>query len=157
MAVLKNTHEPSDLTCEKAQKPSAPPRCVFDFLDGVLEGYDKEKVILHGETPIYFNPDFLPPRVTVFSCGVKIGEVVKNRIVPHHQFFMALGHLFKIKIDLDKNSPSLLKYLHGEEIDVECDKNGWGVVTVNGCALGGVKVVNGRAKNHYPKGLRSNQ
>ena len=46
------------------------------------------------------------------------------------------------------------KYLHGEEFDTDC-KNGWAVVTVCGCTLGGVKVVSGRAKNHYPKGLRN--
>ena len=42
----------------------------------------------------------------------------------------------------------------GEEIS--CDlKNGWAVVMVEGAALGGAKVVNGIAKNHYPKGLRA--
>ena len=44
-------------------------------------------------------------------------------------------------------------YLHGEEFSTNCE-TGWAVVTVNGCSLGGVKVVDGRAKNHYPKGLR---
>ena len=66
---------------------------------------------------------------------------------------MALGKNFKRKIELDVNSSQITKYLHGEEIDVECE-NGWAVVTVCGAPLGGVKVVNGRAKNHYPKGLR---
>lgn len=155
MAVLKNTNEPSTYYHKKQQIPSVPNKAVFDFLDSVLEDYKKEKVILHGDTPVYFNPDFLLSKGTAFSCGVKIGEVVKNRVVPHHQFFMALGHRFKIKIDLKKDSPELLKYLHGEEIDVECQKNGWGVITVNGCTVGGVKVVGGRAKNHYPKGLRT--
>lgn len=155
MAVLKNTCEPSTYSNKKEQKPSVPPKAVFDFLDSVLETYEKEKVILHGDTPVYFNPDFALSG-TVFSCGVKIGEVIKNRVVPHHQFFMALGDKFKIKIDLEKDSADLIKYLHGEEIDVECDKNGWGVITVCGCTVGGVKIVDGRAKNHYPKGLRTN-
>ena len=51
------------------------------------------------------------------------------------------------------DSADLLKYLHGEEIETECE-NGWAVVMVDGFSLGGAKVVNGRAKNHYPKGLR---
>ena len=66
---------------------------------------------------------------------------------------MAMGDKFKRKIDLSVDSQELSKYLHGEEFDVNCE-NGWAVVTVNSCALGGAKVVNGRAKNHYPKGLR---
>ena len=54
---------------------------------------------------------------------------------------------------MDADSAEIKKYLHGEEIDVLCE-NGWAVVTVNGCAVGGAKVVNSKAKNHYPKGLR---
>ena len=46
-----------------------------------------------------------------------------------------------------------MRYLHGEEIKTNIS-NGWAVVTVNGCAIGGAKVVSGIAKNHYPKGLR---
>ena len=54
---------------------------------------------------------------------------------------------------LDPNSEDITKYLHGEEIKTDC-KNGWAVVTVCGVSLGGAKVSNGVAKNHYPKGLR---
>jgi NOL1/NOP2/fmu family ribosome biogenesis protein len=66
---------------------------------------------------------------------------------------MAMGNLFKRKVDFPADSPEIMKYLRGEEIDADCP-NGWAVVTVDGCAVGGVKVVNGRGKNHYPKGLR---
>ena len=59
----------------------------------------------------------------------------------------------KRKIDLDESSEVIQKYLRGEEFDTDCE-NGWAVVTVKGCTLGGVKVVSGKAKNHYPKGLR---
>ena len=67
---------------------------------------------------------------------------------------MAMGKDFRRKINLDCNSDEIRKYLHGEEFETDCS-NGWAVVTVEGCTLGGVKVVNGRAKNHYPKGLRT--
>ena len=45
------------------------------------------------------------------------------------------------------------KILHGEEFKTDAP-NGWTAVTVCGATLGGVKVVNGTAKNHYPKGIR---
>ena len=66
---------------------------------------------------------------------------------------MAMGDKFQRKIELSPDSDEMKKYLHGEEIEVDCD-NGWAVITTNGCSVGGVKVVSGRAKNHYPKGLR---
>ena len=127
---------------------------VFDFLDDTLTEYNKENVLLHKGTPIYFTPDFDMKNVTAFSVGVTIGEIKKNYIQPHHQFFMAMGEYFKRKIELSADSEEVKKYLHGEEISVDCP-NGWAVVMVDGCSLGGAKVSNGRAKNHYPKGLRT--
>ena len=129
-------------------------KTVFDFLDDALTEYNKENVLMHKGTPIYFNPDFDVKTVTAFSVGVTIGEIKKNYIQPHHQLFMAMGESFKRKINLSADSEDVKKYLHGEELSVDCP-NGWAVVMVDGCALGGAKVSNGRAKNHYPKGLRT--
>ena len=152
MAVLHNTCEKREPLSPKAER-SKTDKVIYDFLDSVLIGYDKEKVIMYNGNPVYFTPDFPVKKGTAFSCGVTIGEIRKNYIQPHHQFFMAMGKNFKRKINLSADSNEVIRYLHGEEIDVECE-NGWAVVTVDGCALGGVKVVSGRAKNHYPKGLR---
>ena len=58
-----------------------------------------------------------------------------------------------MKIELRADSEEIKRYLHGEEIHADCE-NGWAVVTVDGCAVGGAKVSGGKAKNHYPKGLR---
>ena len=66
---------------------------------------------------------------------------------------MAFGKYFRRKIELSADSSEIKKFLHGEEIETDCE-NGWAVITVNGCPVGGVKIVNGKTKNHYPKGLR---
>ncbi len=108
---------------------------------------------MYNGNPVYFTPDFPVRKGCAFSCGVTIGEIRKNYIQPHHQFFMAMGNDFKRKINLTAESDEIKKYLHGEEFNTDCP-NGWAVVLVDGCAVGGVKVSNGRAKNHYPKGLR---
>ncbi len=153
MAVLRRRGENSSSSNTKFTNPIKPNKSVFDFLDGVLQTYEPERVMLYGDTPVYFTPDFEIKKGTAFCCGVTIGEEVKKRIVPHHQFFMAMGESFKRKIELSPDSADVKRYLHGEEIDTSCE-NGWAVITVCGCALGGVKVVDGKAKNHYPKGLR---
>ncbi len=129
-------------------------KTLVDFLEDTLTTYNKENVKIYNGNPVYFTPDFLVPRGVAFACGVTIGEIRKNYVVPHHQFFMALGKDFKRKINLTANSDEIKKYLHGEEFDTNCP-NGWAVVMVDGCTVGGVKVSNGKAKNHYPKGLRT--
>lgn len=96
----------------------------------------------------------LPPR-QVYLAGVTIGTVQKGRLTPHHHFFSALGKHFRIKLNLSPDSKELPAYLHGETVDAVGLPNGYGVTTVLGAPIGGIKVVNGVAKNHYPKGLRS--
>lgn len=153
MALLHNKNEPL-ATAVAQNKKQKPEKTVLDFLNDTLEEYTEENLLSLNENPIYFTPDFYVPKGAAFSCGITIGEIKKNYILPHHQFFMGLGKNFKRKINLHPNSEELRKYLHGEEIPANCE-NGWAVVTVNGCAVGGAKVVNGIAKNHYPKGLRT--
>lgn len=153
MAVLHNTEAAAPARFKSNISNSKTDKLIFDFLDDTLTEYEKEYVRMYNGNPVYFSPDFEIKDGQAFSCGVTIGEIKKNYILPHHQFFMALGDKFKRKVELDANSEEIKKYLHGEEINADC-KNGWAVVTVNGCSLGGIKVVNGIGKNHYPKGLR---
>lgn len=154
MAVLHNKNESyADNNCYV--KPNVKlDRVITDFLNDVLSEYDKDKVLIYNGNPVYFNQAIEIKNGVAFSCGITIGEIRKNYIQPHHQFFMALGKNFKRKINLSADSEEIKKYLHGEEISVDCE-NGWAVIMVEGCSVGGAKVVNGRAKNHYPKGLRT--
>jgi len=153
MAVLHNKYEKPNEINQPIKNNFKIEQVVFDFLDDVLYEYDREKVIMYNGNPVYFTPDFAVKSGSAFSCGITIGEIRKNYIQPHHQFFMGLGKNFKRKIELTAESEDLKRYLHGEEILINCE-NGWAVVCVDGCTLGGAKVVSGRAKNHYPKGLR---
>lgn len=154
VAVLHNTNEcyadfsKLDIKKEKIDKT------LKSFFDDTLVSYKEENVLMYNGNPVYFTPDFPVRKGCAFSCGVTIGEIRKNYVQPHHQFFMAMGNDFKRKINLTADSDEIKKYLHGEEFQTDCE-NGWAVVLVDGCTVGGVKVSNGRAKNHYPKGLRT--
>ena len=154
MAVLHNTNEKQNNSRTNHSPISKIDATVKAFLDETLSSYDESHIGIYNGNPIYFTPDFYVPKGAAFCCGVTIGEIKKNYILPHHQFFMAMGKDFRRKIDLPVESDEIRKYLHGEEFETDCE-NGWAVVTVEGCSVGGVKVVNGRAKNHYPKGLRT--
>lgn len=90
----------------------------------------------------------------ILSYGVKLGVLTNNRFEPSHNLFTAFGEYFKLKIELDKDNAQ--KYLSGQTIETDLT-NGWCVLNFNNCSLGGGKIVNGVIKNHYPKGLRTNQ
>ncbi len=153
VAVLHNTVQHTEKRKEKPLKQPKIDDSIYKFLDDTLENYDKEYVTLYNGNSVYFTPDFPVKGGAAFSCGITIGELRKNYIQPHHQFFMGLGESFKRKVKLTLDDERVAKYLHGEEIPVTCP-NGWAVVMVDGATLGGGKAVNGVLKNHYPKGLR---
>ena len=121
-------------------------------IEEILPGYILAK---QGEF-ISLVPGNLPlPPYRVYLAGVTVGAVQKGRLMPHHHFFSALGKHFKIKLDLPLDSRELSDYLHGDTVLAPNLPNGYGVATVLGAPIGGVKVVDGVAKNHYPKGLRT--
>ena len=131
--------------------PKNEQKIIFDFLDETLTDYDKKSVKKYKENFVYFSSDFPVPH-GAFSCGVTIGSLQKNYIKPHHQFFSAMGKMFRQKIELDLEQAQ--KYIPGETVPCEFEK-GWCAVMSEGCPIGGAKAVGGTAKNHYPKGLRT--
>ena len=154
MAVLHDTRPSVPRTAPFRRAPIKLDPIITDFLKDTLTDYDPEQVTVYNGNPVYASPALTLDKGVAFSCGVTIGEVRKNYVLPHHQFFMAMGKSFRRKIELAPHSAELERYLHGEEIAADCE-NGWAVITTMGCTVGGVKVTSGRAKNHYPKGLRN--
>ena len=128
-------------------------KALREFTDKALLSFDFSKVFKHNENLVYIDFDGKIPQNKVFSCGVKLGNVEKNRFIPHHHLFRCFGNSFKIKVDLSLFADKALKYLHGEVFEAGVP-NGWCAVTYDGFVLGGGKAVDGVIKNHYPKGLR---
>ncbi len=136
-------------------KPSeAEIKVLSEFTKKAVKDFDISKVYKYNENLIYIDFDAKIPSKKVFSCGVKLGEIIKSRFEPHHQFFKCFGKEFKNVIDLHDGDDRITKYLHGEVIEADIE-NGWCAVMYEGLVLGGGKVVDGVVKNHYPKGLRT--
>lgn len=92
--------------------------------------------------------------INYVSLGVRIGQNLKTRFEPFHNFFTAFKDEIKIKLDFDFNSIEIQKYLKGETLDVDL-MDGYGVMCTSDCGVGGFKISQGKFKNLYPKGLRN--
>lgn len=125
-----------------------------DFIKKTIDGFDFSKVYKYNENLVYIDFDAKIPSKKVFACGVKLGEVIKSRFEPHHQFFKCFGKDLKNRVELSGEDERIAKYLHGEIIEADIE-NGWCAVLYEGMVLGGGKAVDGMVKNHYPKGLRT--
>lgn len=156
MALLKNTEEPrqEDGRTASAKKTAPPDKEVLAFLSDVLVDPDPREVRMYNGKPVIFTADAALEDGVAFSFGVTVGEVRRGYVLPHHQLFSAMGTRFKRKLELPPESEQMARFLRGEEFEADCE-SGWCAVTTHGCAIGGVKVVGGIAKNHYPKGLRT--
>lgn len=134
--------------------PASELAVIKKFLSETLISLPKGDIVLFKDNAVLV-PEGLPvPARVTYSCGVTLGRVEKGVFRPHHQLFSSLGHLFKNKIELFCYSEEIKKYLHGDTFNTDAPDS-WACVTVDGVALGGVKVTGGVAKNHYPKGLRN--
>ena len=157
MARLKKGDAP---VAQKPKKPKDLPLPLSREEETVWRDFVKENFTSPLPTPMSFkgsisllNASLPLPQSITYARGVNAGQVEKGRVVPSHWLFSAYGTQMKRQLHLTLDDPRLTAYLKGEVIP--CDlPNGWGCVLVEGCALGGIKVTGGVAKNHYPKGLR---
>ena len=158
IALLQKNGEEKQ-TREKYTSPLSKPseaeiKALKEFTSKALSEFDFSKVFKYNENLVYIDFDAKIPSKKVFSCGVKLGDVEKNRFIPHHQFFKCFGSSFINTVDLSDNKEKCTKYLHGEVIEADVS-NGWCAIKYGSFILGGGKAVDGTVKNHYPKGLRT--
>ncbi len=131
---------------------------VWDFYDSLfVDRPFGDNLTLVGEKimilPENYNRNI--KNIGIIRAGVILGEIVKNRIEPHHSVFMAAQkNDCRSAVDFDLNSDEIHKFLHGEEIAVPSEVKGYTAVCVNEITVGFGKASNGRLKNKYPKGLR---
>lgn len=117
-----------------------------------IEGFESFSLCNMNGNVIILPDEVICPE-SAFTCGVVAGEIIKGRFEPHHQLFKAYGKRFKNTVNLSSDSEEAIKYIRGETFSCS-GENGWCTVLIEGCPIGGGKIVNGTLKNHYPKGLR---
>ena len=105
---------------------------------------------------VFLLPEGLPlPSRALVRAGVALMTRTGKQYQVHHHAASALGKRFLNTVELLPDDPRLAAYLHGEEIACDATLRGYAAVTVAGVPLGLCKCTQGRAKNHYPKGLRT--
>jgi len=97
--------------------------------------------------------NFLSSKLRVVNCGTRIGEIIKDKLIPDHA--LALSSIISDKtsrIELDHERS--IQYLKKKELRLETDKKGWTLVTHQGHHLGWINILPNRINNYYPKELR---
>ena len=97
--------------------------------------------------------NFLSSKLRVVNCGTKVGEIIKDKLVPDHG--LALSSIISEKIQkLELDHDQAIQYLKKKELRSQTDKKGWTLVTHQGHQLGWINILPNRINNYYPKELR---
>ena len=156
---------------ERNAKLSSPFSTKFDEkkLNAVLSPLAKEP--LFNDAFVYGENIFLCPPLPemrglqIIGAGVNAAAVKGSTVVPSHGFVAALKEneaiaaanlFYEIGEETSRENGrrAVEKYLRGEELSLDADFAGWGILCADSHPLGLVKSSGGSMKNHYPKGLR---
>ena len=91
----------------------------------------------------------------IVKPGLELGEFKKRRFEPSLGLLMALRKA-DIQQVVEITPEQWQKYVHGEETATEAAGKGWVALAVDDIIVGPGKLVQGKVKNFYPKGLRIN-
>jgi len=120
--------------------------------DGI--SFLKSREIIHA-VPEKLFPDinFLSSKLRVVNWGTKVGEIIKDKLIPDHA--LALSNIISDKIPrLELDYGQAIQYLKKKELGLETNKKGWSLVTYQDHPLGWINILPNRINNYYPKELR---
>jgi NOL1/NOP2/fmu family ribosome biogenesis protein len=97
--------------------------------------------------------NILSETLRVLNFGIKIGEIIRDKLVPDHS--MAMSNIIAEQVPaFELNYEQAIQYLKKKDLRIETDKKGWALVTFQQHPLGWVNVLANRVNNYYPKELR---
>ncbi|MGN6400501.1 MAG: methyltransferase RsmF C-terminal domain-like protein [Flavisolibacter sp.] len=105
--------------------------------------------------PVYFLNDYsyLRPLLNIVYKGTTIGQIMKDKLVPHHA--LALSTIISEKVQTTELTyEDAIKYLQKQDIHTEPLSLGWQTVSYQKHNLGWINALSTRINNYYPKELR---
>lgn len=95
----------------------------------------------------------LQPVLNIQYAGVKIGAVLKDKVVPHHAFAQS-GILSSSVSATQLGYDDAIKYLQRQDLTINTATTGWQVVCYKNQSLGWINALKNRVNNYYPKEIR---
>jgi len=112
-----------------------------------------EEIIYTVPEKLLADINFLSAKLRVVNCGTRVGEIIKDKLVPDHA--LALSNIVSDKIQrFELDHEQAIQYLKKKELKLQTDKKGWTLVTHQGHHLGWINILPNRINNYYPKELR---
>ncbi len=95
---------------------------------------------------------YLDTKLRLIKKGIFLGEIIKNKLIPHHELAMYDKLIFKNCIEL--NLENAICYLKKEPFNIPEKEKGWYLISYQNAILGWVKHLGSRINNYYPGNYR---
>lgn len=112
-----------------------------------------EEIIYAVPEKLLVDINFLSAKLRIVNCGTRIGEIIKDKLIPGHA--LALSNIVSDKTSrFELDHEQAIQYLKKKELKLETDKKGWTLATHQTHHLGWINILPNRINNYYPKELR---
>lgn len=126
------------------------------FLENINIRYDKDRFYVNGDY-IYYLPIncVLNKSIHYIRTGLLMGRIRNGRFEPSQALAMNLkAEDWKNPLLLELGDERVLRYLKGETIEADDEKDGYRLLCVDSHPLGWIKQSGHRCKNKYYPGWR---
>jgi 16S rRNA C967 or C1407 C5-methylase (RsmB/RsmF family)/NOL1/NOP2/fmu family ribosome biogenesis protein len=112
-----------------------------------------DKIIHASPENLQSEINYLSSKLRVLNFGIKIGEIIRDKLVPDHA--LALSSIISDKVNrVELDFDQAILYLKRKEVKINNEQKSWSLITFKNHPLGWVNILSNRVNNYYPKELR---
>ncbi len=159
LACLQKQTPQEEVVVKTKRKVEAPSKTQMPVIEKWLANSTDLQFVLHEQT-VYAWSNFLATdgvflldKLKVIYSGTKLGELMRDKLIPDHALAMnpfLQGEIVTAELD-EKDA---IAFLQRKDIAQLPETKGWQLATFQGHALGWMNVLPNRINNYYPKELR---
>lgn len=159
LACLQKQTPEEEVAVKTKRKVEAPSKTQLPFIQQWLNTSDEIQFILYEQTVyawqgmLQTQGSFLLDKLKVIYSGTKLGELMRDKLIPDHALAMNPALHGKINsTELDYNNA--IAFLQRKDLSEIPSSKGWQLATYKSHPLGWMNVLPNRINNYYPKELR---
>lgn len=158
MAVFRKTSSQKEIGTKNKfsiDKVSAKDKAVIEKWVALIEDFDfiKNQNTVYAWPLVQYNDmQFLLQNLRVLYSGTLVGELMRDKLIPHHALAMSVN-VSKQIIKTELEEEQAIAYLQKKDFQLSAEK-GWQLACYQNHPLGWMNVLHNRINNYYPKELR---
>ena len=158
IACFKKTEGEKNADTKVKNKAEAVTKKEIEIIDKWIRIEDQQ--LIRNKNTVYAwpgtlasNMNFILSKLKVIYSGVRVGELIRDKLIPDHALAMS-GLLADSISRIDLDYEQAIQYLQRKDLKTDTIQKGWQLAGYKGYSLGWINVLSNRINNYYPKEFR---